>query len=234
MALSQNGWVAKNYQLMNTVVVPTANVRVTVRKGDVTTVLLWLLEQYHKRVEPLRQKDTGGYNPRSIVGNHTLSNHASGTAVDTNWNDHVLGKSGTFTNKQEQEIDEILNYLEGVVRWGGNYSGRKDEMHFEIVGSPTAVARVARKIKSGVPAKVASKPKNDNTLEKGDEGPRVKKLQEGLNKVFPAYSKLKVDSDFGPATEKVVKEFQRRSKLDDDGIVGSKTIAELKKHGINI
>lgn len=233
MALSQNGWVAKNYQLMNTVTVPTTNVKVTVRKGDVTTVLLWLLEQYHKRVEPLRQKDTGGYNPRSIIGNHTLSNHASGTAVDTNWKDHPLGARNTFTNAQEREIKEMLDYLEGVVRWGGNYSGRKDEMHFEIVGRQSDVARVARKIRTGVPAKRPAV-SNDVNIEKGDEGARVKKLQEGLNKVFPAYSKLKVDSDFGPATEKVVKEFQRRSKLDDDGIVGPATIAELKKHGINI
>lgn len=232
MALSQNGWVAKNFSLMNTVTVPGTSVKVTIRKGAVTTVLLYLMEQFHKRVEPLRSKDTGGYNPRSIIGNHTLSNHASGTAVDLNWNSHPMGKRGTFSAKEQAEIKEILRELDGVVRWGGNYVSRPDDMHFEIVGSQSAVERVARSLTN--PGTKTAKPVTSITLEKGDEGPRVRALQSGLNKVFPIYSDLKVDGDFGTATERVVKEFQRRSGLDDDGIVGRKTIAELKKYGINV
>lgn len=56
-------------------------------------------------------------------------------------------------------------------------------------------------------------------------------------RVFPAYAQpIKnsggSDGSFGPATEQVVKEFQRRSGLLDDGIVGIKTKAALAKHGI--
>lgn len=64
------------------------------------------------------------------------------------------------------------------------------------------------------------------------QGETVKLLQEGLNKVFPSYSKLKVDSMYGPESVKVVKEFQKRSNLDADGIVGKLTQDALAKHGI--
>lgn len=41
--------------------------------------------------------------------------------------------------------------------------------------------------------------------------------------MFASYSKLVVDGDFGPATESVVREVQRRSGLAVDGIVGPET-----------
>lgn len=82
-----------------------------------------------------------------------------------------------------------------------------------------------------------STPKPPHTVSKpdlkvGSKGTRVAILQKGLNRVFPAYSKLRVDSDFGPKTEAVVKEFQHRSGLKVDGIVGPVTRKELAKYGI--
>lgn len=66
-------------------------------------------------------------------------------------------------------------------------------------------------------------------------GPDVERLQAGLRRVFPAYAgRLKVDGDFGANTHKAVVEFQRRSGLDDDGIVGPDTRAELAKYDINV
>lgn len=69
-------------------------------------------------------------------------------------------------------------------------------------------------------------------LRSGSTGGRVRNLQAGLNRVFPAYSKLAVDGSFGPATDRVVKEFQRRTGLVQDGSVGPATTRELAKHGI--
>lgn len=57
-------------------------------------------------------------------------------------------------------------------------------------------------------------------LIRGDAGEKVRKLQEDLVKL--GYS-LDVDGDFGPATEKVVKQFQKDNNLTQDGIVGSIT-----------
>jgi len=69
-------------------------------------------------------------------------------------------------------------------------------------------------------------------LKLGSKGPETKKLQEGLNRCFPAYSKLVADSDFGPKTEAVVKEFQRRCNLTVDGIVDAQTRQALQRFGI--
>ncbi len=72
-------------------------------------------------------------------------------------------------------------------------------------------------------------------LQVGSNGAAVKKLQEGLKRVFPKYAgKLVVDGDFGPATKKAVMEFQERSDLDDDGIVGELTQKALFKYGIEL
>lgn len=65
------------------------------------------------------------------------------------------------------------------------------------------------------------------TIRKGVKNGQVKILQERLNGRYPAYSKLANDGNFGPATEKVVKEFQRRSGLKQDGIVGPATWSKL-------
>lgn len=52
-------------------------------------------------------------------------------------------------------------------------------------------------------------------LKKGSKGENVKILQDFLN--------ITVDGDFGPATEKKVKEWQTKNGLLSDGIVGNKT-----------
>ena len=76
--------------------------------------------------------------------------------------------------------------------------------------------------------------KDDSLLERGSTGDRVGYLQAGLKRVFPSYAgRLAVDKSFGPATEKAVMEFQRRSGLVVDGKVGPGTRRELEKHGID-
>lgn len=65
------------------------------------------------------------------------------------------------------------------------------------------------------------------TLQKGDTGSQVKKLQKCLNKIMNAG--LTVDGSFGPATLKAVKAFQKKYKLEVDGSVGPKTRAKIKE-----
>jgi hypothetical protein len=65
------------------------------------------------------------------------------------------------------------------------------------------------------------------TIRKGVKGELVRDLQGTLNRNYPAYSKLTIDGNFGPGTEKVVKEFQKRSGLTPDGVVGPQTWAKL-------
>lgn len=84
------------------------------------------------------------------------------------------------------------------------------------------------------PAKPASKPGSPahRMLRNGSRGNDVRSLQNGLNRVFPAYSRLGVDGIFGPRTERVVREFQSRAGLSVDGIVGPHTRAKLASFGV--
>jgi len=67
------------------------------------------------------------------------------------------------------------------------------------------------------------------TLRKGNKGQEVKRLQSNLN--------ISTDGDFGPKTEKAVKEYQKDNSLSIDGIVGSQTLCSLGTevlHGIDV
>jgi hypothetical protein len=151
MTTSQNGWPASPNKSAIGIVdatVPGTDVVFPqgVKDGDVKTVLMYVADQFNKTVEPLKAGDCWGYYYRNIQGSTTVSNHASGTAIDLNAPAHPMGKAGTFSATQTAAISNIIRYCEGVVRWGGNYSARKDEMHFEINADAAAVARVAAKI----------------------------------------------------------------------------------------
>lgn len=90
--------------------------------------------------------DDWGYAVRPIRGvGTTISNHASGTALDINAQAHPLGRRNTLTNHQEWAvIDRLRRRYAGLVRWGGQYEHRADEMHYEIVGDGTAIRALAR------------------------------------------------------------------------------------------
>lgn len=225
MLFSQNGWSASQASLMATYTIPGTAVRVTLRKGDASVVLLYLAGQYDATVEKLAQADTGGYNPRSIIGARTLSNHASGTAMDLRWNRHVRGKKGTFTAAEKAAVRKILAFVnaeEKVVRWGEDYvSAPVDGMHFEVIGSPAAVSRTAdriRGVRAAKPSKPAGRPSDRpgvRTLRVGSKGGDVAFLQRWLG--------LADDGDFGQKTKAKVVAYQRMKGLTADGIVGPKT-----------
>lgn len=60
----------------------------------------------------------------------------------------------------------------------------------------------------------------DRTLQRGDEGNDVRTLQEALNKKG---ANVTVDGKFGKGTEAAVKDFQRKSNVAVDGVVGPQT-----------
>lgn len=72
----------------------------------------------------------------------------------------------------------------------------------------------------GSPAKVVPP-----LLKKGAKGEHVKRLQKALNEHG---SKLTVDGDFGAATDRAVRLFQRAAGLHADGIVGPYTWEKLE------
>ncbi len=147
MAISQNGWPANDGSVSASYTIPGTEVRIALRKGDASVVLLHYLAWFHRNIEPIRQKDTGGYNPRPIKGTTTLSNHASGTAFDHNWNDHVQGKRNTFTADEQAAMRKQAKFYEGVLRLGIDYSN-PDDMHGEINRGTAETRRIADKIRA--------------------------------------------------------------------------------------
>jgi hypothetical protein len=73
-----------------------------------------------------------------------LSNHSSGTALDLNSTNHALGKIGTFPAEKVPMIQALAKKY--GLTWGGDYRGRKDEMHFEIAVSPEKAVALAKKL----------------------------------------------------------------------------------------
>lgn len=225
-----------------------------VRGGDAFTVLNYICERWNAEVEPINKGDSWGYaDNRSVRGYAGIvSEHNAGVAVDINAPKHPLGvaPSKTMTPAQISSVRQIIKDVRGAARWGGEWS-RPDAMHVELMGGVDKLAEVAALIRAGqLPGAGVSKPADPAPAEPATGGDasilycgnakndkaKVKRLQAGLKKVFPAYAKFagNGDGDYGSYTEDVVKEFQRRVGLKPDGVVGKDTIRELADHGINI
>lgn len=146
---SSNGWTAGDRSVIASYALPGG--RVALRKGDVSVVLLWAANRWHETVEPLTWPGVWGYADRLVRGSSTtLSDHASGTAIDINAPQHPLGVSvdKTFSTLERRAIRAILEYCEGAVGWGGDYERRPDGMHLYIRANAAAVKRVADKIRA--------------------------------------------------------------------------------------
>jgi len=153
MAVSQNGYTANDPGKVSSRLVPGTTRRLTVRNGPAGDLLLWVAGQFDKLVEDIEQGilDDWGYAERPIRGGTELSNHASGTAIDLNATSHPLATDppANFSKAEIDAIHAIVGRTQGCVRWGGDYSGRKDGMHFEIVRDEAACAAALAALTSG-------------------------------------------------------------------------------------
>jgi D-alanyl-D-alanine carboxypeptidase len=152
---SQNGWPVLGTlspMLVRTSIPGVPGVRLPggVRRGAVSVVLFFVAGEFHRTVEPLWSGWCWGYARRRIAGSAAWSNHASGTAIDLNAPRHPMGVRGTFTPARVQAIRRILDVCDGCVRWGGDYSVRADEMHFEINRPAAAVKELAARLTTRV------------------------------------------------------------------------------------
>lgn len=84
-----------------------------------------------RQVDKTGASDFGGcFNYRVIAGSHKLSNHSWGCAID------LSPKTNGF-NKGKGTISNIVvdAFKKQGARWGGDYEGRTDPMHFEFVSA---------------------------------------------------------------------------------------------------
>lgn len=143
---SQNGWPASadraviNIQTIS-VPVRAGTLKIPLR-GEAAPALTSMLQWWDANIEPITLGSglgTWGYNYRTVRGySSTLSNHASGTAIDINAPKHPLGARGTVPADKVAAIRAKAASL--GLRWGGDYSSRLDEMHFEVNTAPPASA----------------------------------------------------------------------------------------------
>ena len=142
MKKSQNGWPASPDQ--KEIGIKEFKIKNTDRKmrlqKDAGVILAAFAAEFHAQVEPIDEGvfDDWAYAYREVRGSDSdLSNHSSGTAIDLNATKHPLHAENTFTKQQAAKIRELCKKY--GLRWGGDYSKRKDEMHFEIIETPDEV-----------------------------------------------------------------------------------------------
>ena len=161
---SINGWeVIDSYgdPRLDVKTVPGTTVKLRMRK-EVLPLFLALVADYHREVAKLRPAETGAFNPRrSNLSPTSWSDHASGTAVDINWNHEGAVGGGPYggmqrmTDKQIKACAELKKRYE-IVIWGGDkkrggdYSNPSywDPMHYALKPGTTLkdVERVIKKL----------------------------------------------------------------------------------------
>ena len=154
--LSQNRWpaLAPDSPRLRTIVVPARSgaFKLRVRGGSAGFLLAYFALWYAEKIEPVagRILDDWGYANRLIRGSTAVvSNHGSGTAIDLNATAHQLAKRRTGIFRRRTIVDLLhrkLRAMHGVIRWGGDYHNRADEMHYEIVQNITMCEREARRL----------------------------------------------------------------------------------------
>lgn len=156
MATSQNGWPAldNGSARLRSIVIPARNGHRTLRTrgGSAGFLLAYLALWFSEKLEDITAQgllDDWGFAFRPVRDSSDLSNHASGTAIDLNATWHPLGAvwSGVFRKRTARDaLHARLKYMHNVIRWGGDYRFRKDEMHFEIVQNISVCEREAKRL----------------------------------------------------------------------------------------
>lgn len=164
MPKTENGWnVIEDQSDKQLTVVRLAGSNVPLRvHRDAARLLAYVAVRFDKEVLPLKKnnkpgfQDDGGYNLRKIDGSSTYSNHASGTAIDLNWQSFPMFKR-KMTNKQVEACRAIVADCEGLITWGGDYRpSRVDQMHFEVSKGVTAaeIKKFVARLKVGADGSV--------------------------------------------------------------------------------
>jgi hypothetical protein len=231
--ISENGWRICDADVLDRGAVPGTNINLPLRFGIPSLILKGWAAWYHANVESLvgGSPDEGGWTRDNDVAN---SNHLSGTAVDLNWNKYPFRRL-TMTAEKVEKVKAGLEKFRGCVWWGRDWVSPKDEMHYQLAfrEGDARLAELATDLQNGYldiwTAHTISPPARNGAvyLRLGDQGDQVKQLQARLNREQPRYSQLTEDGDFGPKTEAVVRDFQRRAGVLVDGVAGPETQSKL-------
>lgn len=226
-----NGFLCSNDRTqigVKTFTVPGTSVRVALR-SDVAPLLLEFMRWWHVTVEPIDKApiDDWGYAARSVRGSTSPSFHWAGIAVDINALRHALGRKGTVPVGLRGAITAKAASL--GLRWGGDYSGRVDEMHSEVIVTLPRALLLVRALQSpagSAPPPAPAPPAGGRpVLRLGSRSAAVTVAQDTLNR--KGFAVGKADGIYGVGTQRGVQAFQRANGLAADGVVGAVTWARL-------
>ena len=146
---SYNGWPAsKDQAKIGVKPFPIKGTAIKIRCAkDAGPLLAGFAAEFHALIEPIDEGklDDWAYAFRMVRGTtDKLSCHSSGTAIDLNATKHPLGKAGTFELAKVPMIQALAKKY--GLTWGGDYRGRKDEMHFEVAISQEKAIALAKKL----------------------------------------------------------------------------------------
>ena len=149
MEISANGWPASKDQAEISVKpFKVEGTSLKIRCAEkVAPLLINFAKEFNELIEPIEggALDDWGYCYRDVRGvPGKLSNHSSGTALDLNSSRHKLGQVGTFEPGKVPMLRAMTKKY--GLTWGGDYKGRKDEMHYEINLDAAKVAALITKL----------------------------------------------------------------------------------------
>lgn len=135
MLESYNGWTCSpnpdEINIHRYLIPKSEGVTLTMRQG-VAVILANVASDFNKNVSKLKEPllDDWGFAYRTVRGANVMSNHASGTAIDLNATNFPMG-TRRMTRRQRRACRAIVAKYR-VITWGGEWTTRPDEMHFEI------------------------------------------------------------------------------------------------------
>jgi hypothetical protein len=137
---SLNGWkvIHPGESGLVTVTVPGTSLRLTVAEAA-APLLVHVADRVNREVRSLAAnnskggQDDAGWAFRKARHADGFSNHASGSAIDLNW--QLWPQSGSarsMTASETAAASKIAADLAEVIFWGGNWNKQRDEMHWEV------------------------------------------------------------------------------------------------------
>ena len=168
-------------------------------------------------------------------------NNLIGEVFSSNW-EKLIGKineAGVETSQFEDSIRKVVgdNDLDSLIEKYGSIQKAAEEgaissntlkKALDGIGSTEAGTKISDFVDGLKEIK--------RTLERGDVGEDVKKLQTALKELGYDIGENGIDGIVGPETEKAIKAFQEANGLTDNGmgIVGPKTLDALEKAGSKV
>lgn len=177
--------------------------------------------------ETIRSVETQRANVAKGASQTMKSYHIVGQALDFV---PVKGKKALWNGYGSAAAKKAIAKAKALgFEWGGDWSGFVDKPHLQYnykgYGTDTFKTKgdaISLTVTTTTAAKTSATTDNKaivpypgKLIKKGSAGKDVERIQRAVG--------VKVDGDFGPATEKAVKAYQKRKGLEVDGIVGKNT-----------